>query len=130
VLLLLLSYFLDRLKYFALKNVGLKYYFFTLGVRLIKSWKMIRKIIKLYEKLEKEMSDLMRCSPSLPFIFHGNFFIPTAQRIVFHGNPKSNRTFQQITHLFFQLFIKFSRYFNHFPTFFFSIKPTLSGKRI
>ena len=47
--------------------------------------------------------------PHLFLIFHGNFFLPTAQRILVHGmmeSPKNNRTFHLITNLFFQLIVQ------------------------
>lgn len=48
--------------------------------------------------------------------FHGKFFLPTIQTVLFHGKLKSSSTLYQITHFFFQLVIKISGDFHHFPT--------------
>ena len=42
-------------------------------VRLIKKWKMIGKTIKFYEKLEKDISNLVRCFPYFPLFSWENF---------------------------------------------------------
>ena len=52
----------------------------TVGL-IEKSRKTIENNTSFYEKLVKEMSYLVRCSP----FFHGNFFLLIPQRNGFHG---------------------------------------------
>lgn len=60
-----------------------------------KCLKMIRKTIKFDEKLEKKISYLLRDVLPFSFFFHGKFFLPIFQRIVFLG--KTRKVIEHLT---------------------------------
>lgn len=65
-----------------------------------KKLEMIENTTNFIKKLEKEER-----FGEMFFIFSlfsiGKNFLPTGQRILFHGEPNSNSTFHQLIHLFF-----------------------------
>lgn len=96
------------------------------------SWTKIEKAIMFCEKLNKEMSDLMRCYPSF-VLFSWNFFLTIWKELDSTGKAEKKKKIldeisQQISHCFFLCFFQFfiknsSTVFYHFPAFY-QTRPT------